>query len=371
MKRILFLCIVLLVLTLALAIACGDDDDDDSDGPLLDDDDDNDDDDMGDDDDDTGDDDTGDDDDDTSDDDTGDDDTGDDDTGDDDTSDDDTGDDDTGDDDTPPEIDWCNVQHPYETVTEVDVATETIYGQLWIDGFTGGGTPQPYVVAQLGYGPIDADPRTAPGQYTWTAMDFNDAHTGDNNDEYMQTLTVATGGTYAYVMRVSNDGKEWMYCDVNEGAGNGEPFSVGDMGRLYVDFDDIDWCDLQWPETITVDAGTETEAIYGQVYIEGVTGGGSPVTGLLGNVGYGPTDVDPRTWPDQFTWSNADFHQSSGNNDEYEQTLTVGGAGSYHYLYRFSDDSGATWRYCDFDPGTSNGFSLDDLGELTVNPALK
>ena len=56
------------------------------------------------------------------------------------------------------------------------------------------------------------------------------------------------------------------------------------------------------------------------------------------------------------------------DNDEYRQTLTIGVADTYSYAYRFSDDGGINFMYCDFDPGTADGFRAADLGTLTVNP---
>lgn len=377
MRCVWLIMLLALLLPGLIVFSCGDDDDDDSGGPLLDDDtadDDVADDDVVDDDvtdDDLTDDDVTDDDvtdDDMVDDDVTDDDVTDDDVIDDDVTDDDVTDDDVTDDDTViPDVDWCNIQAPYETIAAAGAASETIYGQIWIDGVTGGGAPQPYVTAELGYGDYGVDPRTTPGAYTWAGMDFNAAHTGDDNDEYMQTLNIADSATYAYVVRVTTDGgASWMYCDVNEGNGNGEVFSTDDMGRIFVSNDDIEWCNLQYPETTTSTVGDPTEIIYGQVYIPGVTGLGSPAADLAAQIGYGPDDRDPRTWPDRFVWLAAAFNVSTGDNDEFMRTLTVNVAGAYHYLYRYSYDSGATWTYGDFEPGTANGFSVDDLGDLTV-----
>ena len=55
------------------------------------------------------------------------------------------------------------------------------------------------------------------------------------------------------------------------------------------------------------------------------------------------------------------------DNDEYVMTLTVDVEGDYLYGYRFTDDDGYNFMYCDFDPGTADGFDPADLGQLTVN----
>ena len=74
---------------------------------------------------------------------------------------------------------------------------------------------------------------------------------------------------------------------------------------------------------------------------------------------------DPRNDPG-WTWTTAVWNAQSSANDEFKQTLTVDASGTYSYAYRFSDDAQYNFMYCDFDPGTADGFSVLDLGVLTV-----
>jgi hypothetical protein len=48
------------------------------------------------------------------------------------------------------------------------------------------------------------------------------------------------------------------------------------------------------------------------------------------------------------------------------RTLTVNTAGITITCNRYSYDSGATWTYGDFNPGTSNGFFARRPGDLTA-----
>ena len=130
------------------------------------------------------------------------------------------------------------------------------------------------------------------------------------------------------------------------------------------------WFNLQWPPTInyTISA-SPTGLIYGQIWINGVTGsqnGVDPTPSLIAQVGYGadgtlPTDV---SWQ----WSSTSFNTNSGNNDEYMGTLHPTVAGDYDYLYRYSGDGGVTWVY----GATSgpyydlSGYNPADAGQLTV-----
>ena len=89
---------------------------------------------------------------------------------------------------------------------------------------------------------------------------------------------------------------------------------------------------------------------------------------ITAQLGYGPTSVDPSIDPDSFTWLDAEYNPGAiyDNNDEYEAEIVESIGGVYAYAYRFSGDGGGSWLYCDWDPGTSDGFSVDQLGTLTV-----
>src|SRR5262245_43456245 len=67
----------------------------------------------------------------------------------------------------------------------------------------------PIVPAQLGYGPLSANPAYEAG---WTWLNAGYKIQSGNNDEY-QSFTAPAVGTYGYVYRVSVDsGVSWTYC---------------------------------------------------------------------------------------------------------------------------------------------------------------
>ncbi len=130
----------------------------------------------------------------------------------------------------------------------------------------------------------------------------------------------------------------------------------------------IDWCDLQFPATLTAAAGVASDWVYGQVHSPGVTDPAGPPSGLIAQVGYGRLGSDPRNEPGWVWSAPAEWQRQYYANDEFKARLTVPVAGSYAYGYRFSDDGGYNFMYGDFDPGTADGFQVSRLGLLTVVP---
>jgi len=110
-------------------------------------------------------------------------------------------------------IGWANLQWPPTLNYTVSArnSTDTVYGQVFIDGVTSQAGATPGLTAQLGYGPQESDPRTWD---SWVAMEFNvDA---GNNDEYQGELHPSLPGTYSYFTRYStNAGEQWVYGDLD------------------------------------------------------------------------------------------------------------------------------------------------------------
>lgn len=121
-------------------------------------------------------------------------------------------------------IGWCNVQWPYSIEHTVGVApTESVYGQVWIDGLTQQPGQTQGLISQLGFGPENTD-ATGAG-WTWTDATFNTDN--GNNDEYMGRLLPEAAGAYHYLYRHSTTGGQtWTYCDrdgIVSPAGYGNP----------------------------------------------------------------------------------------------------------------------------------------------------
>lgn len=127
----------------------------------------------------------------------------------------------------------------------------------------------------------------------------------------------------------------------------------------------VDWCNIQWPFEITVVVNNESDAIYSQVYEEGVTEGIGQGSGIKGQLGYGLSTDDPIQDASKWKWVDATFNVDAGNNDEYLAKFTPNQVGEFVYAFRYSMDDGKNWVYCDKD-GSDNGFSLGQTGLLKV-----
>lgn len=108
---------------------------------------------------------------------------------------------------------WFNLQWPPSITHTISTTTRTdsIYGQLWINGATDAPGPTAGILAQVGYGPSGSAPQSG---WTWSDMTFN-AQAG-NNDEFVGSLLPDAVGSFDYAVRYSADGGlQWWYADLN------------------------------------------------------------------------------------------------------------------------------------------------------------
>ena len=107
-------------------------------------------------------------------------------------------------------IGWANLQWPYEITHTIGLTpTDSIYGQVWIDGVTNQPGATPGLIAQLGFGPEG----TPPAEWTWWVPAVYNTDSG-NNDEFRARLTPEYTGTFHYLYRYSTTGgREWVYAD--------------------------------------------------------------------------------------------------------------------------------------------------------------
>lgn len=54
------------------------------------------------------------------------------------------------------------------------------------------------------------------------------------------------------------------------------------------------------------------------------------------------------------------------HNHIHIEVCTEADEGAYAYAYRFLGDGGDSWTYCDWDAGSGDGFSTDQMGLLHV-----
>ncbi len=127
----------------------------------------------------------------------------------------------------------------------------------------------------------------------------------------------------------------------------------------------IGWANLQWPATGNITPGQEFN-VYGKVWIQGVTGGTTPATGLQAWVGYSTQDTNPDTWTN---WIASSHQGPDGNNDEFVTNLgaAITAPGTYYYAtrYKYLDQP---FVYGGFNGGFWNGTS-NVSGVLTVTAA--
>ncbi len=111
-------------------------------------------------------------------------------------------------------IGWANLQWPFSITHTIGITpTENIYGQVWIDGVTEIPGATPGLLAQVGYGPNESDPR---GNVEWTWYDATFSGQAGNNDEFVGTLLPEVVGEFDYVYRYSTNGAvSWVYAYEN------------------------------------------------------------------------------------------------------------------------------------------------------------
>lgn len=99
---------------------------------------------------------------------------------------------------------WCGLQWPQASTTLKNVATETIYGQVYDSLLTVGQDFNPFITAQVGFGAVDSDPSGL--GWTWFDASYDPTFTSQNNEQFMGTLLPNQSGVYDYIYRVSTDG---------------------------------------------------------------------------------------------------------------------------------------------------------------------
>lgn len=137
---------------------------------------------------------------------------------------------------------------------------------------------------------------------------------------------------------------------------------------------EADYCNLQFPSTISVVRNTATPDVYGRIYEGGLTNtSAGQAAGVVAQLGFGRAGTSP-TAQKRWAFFPATFNVETdgGANDEYKRSFTapaVNALKAYAYTYRFSLDGGASWTYCDLDGAGANDpltFDSTQLGTLEV-----
>jgi len=132
--------------------------------------------------------------------------------------------------------------------------------------------------------------------------------------------------------------------------------------------DKIDWCNLQWPYSISSSATMPPgDTIYGRVRVPGRTSATGEVSELSAQLGYGSAG-DP---PDNWTWVDAQFAYDKENDiDEYKTVFAAEDqTGTYYYAFRYKyTHQGSGWVYGTISGGPEDSVNISDAGVWTVLP---
>lgn len=256
-------------------------------------------------------------------------------------------------------IDWCNVQSPSGgTISEG--GSFNVYAQVLVNGVTNLAGQGAGINASIGYSTINSNPDT---WTNWIPAMYN-IDVG-NNDEYIANIgTPLTTGTYYYASRFQINSGAYFYGGFSGGFWDG---TNNISGMLNIVPAEVDWCNLQWPASDTIQVGWVYN-VYAQVYEPGITDAVGQGTGITAWIGYNNADTDPSTWTN---WIAASYNIDAGNNDEYMEDIGTGlTAGVYYYTSRFQLNNGV-YKYGGFNAsgggywdGTTNisGKLLVELG---------
>lgn len=264
----------------------------------------------------------------------------------------------------PLSINWANLQWP-PTGSIVQGQNFDVYGQVLINGVTGQSTPAAGLQAWVGF----SSTNTNPNSWTnWVPAPYNVA--SGNNDEFKANIgpSITSGGTWYYATRYQLNNGSYVYGGYSSAGGGFWDGTSNVSGTLTVITPSINWANLQYPASQTIEPGQPMN-VYGQVWINGYTGGTTQFPTLQAWVGYSTANTDPSTWTN---WIPASYHGASGNNDEFSGDLgsVLTSNGTYYFAMRYkvfdqayvyggySSSTGGFWN------GTSNVNGIVTVGVI-------
>ncbi|MET0403120.1 MAG: hypothetical protein ABW123_11990 [Cystobacter sp.] len=229
--------------------------------------------------------------------------------------------------------------------------------------------------------PDDALATTGVANISFTGTDFSPGLMAIFGSTTATTCTVQSP-TSATCGAPANTGSAVARVDVkvrtpsNVGAADGvltQGFTYTGVENGTKSAAEADFCNLQHPASFSVKTGVSTPVLYGQLFETGVTEAAGAPTGILAEVGHGNLNSNP-TSNNSWRFFPATYNVQVGNNDEFMGQFTapaVTANTNYAYTFRFSQDGGLKWTYCDLNGAGSNtglSFESTQLGLMTVTP---
>lgn len=260
----------------------------------------------------------------------------------------------------------CRVVSPTEILVEDGTPTEQIVARVKVRTRTPGEGAAVGVEGELGYGDPAADPLSWSSWYgmTWLAE-------APDGEDWSGELVPDGRGEFGFAARFRVDHSEWKTC----------PVSAGTYGSMMVVAaeEPVDYCHVQWPCSMSVERGAESDPVYAWIYEHLESDGYGAGDGILFELGVGPDGSDPATSV-EWTWTDMAYNGDKDGlldgdlaNDEYVGTFTAPATpGDYDYAAKASADYGLTWTYCDLGGdscnygGSTDGYEPSDAGALTV-----
>ena len=251
----------------------------------------------------------------------------------------------------------------------------TVYAQVYLPGRTEGALVASNVSAWIGVHTNNTDPSSWP-ESAWTLASLNPNEAPNAPaDEYLAVISGSgrVSGVHAYAARWQIDGGGYQYGGITPAGAGGTWGGLFGNGVLTVRASAIDWANLQWPASGQIPLGGSF-TIYARVYRAGVTPNpGAPGGNFRAQIGVSAGDENPESSP-AFVWQDAVYGAQYGNDDEFQQTISIPAAGTYRYASRFSDDGAATWTYGGITADGSGGGIWDGTiygsGVLTVGSTI-
>lgn len=265
-----------------------------------------------------------------------------------------------------------------------DLMTENVNNEGWWFGNWGHGAPNIRVNANMwakdNSNGLPAIRWTCPaaGIYSLTGRFLS---VDPNGGDVFAYVTVNNAISYSARLIGYEEMASYALQDVYLAAGDVVDFQIAWGGSVYYEsgwtmvYADIiaaqpamiGWCSLPGATTLNVASNGVSDPVYGTAWIDGLTNQTGPAAGLIAELGWGPSGVDPSVNSGAWHWTPAAYDSDAGDDDVFVASIAAPMPGEYDYTFRFRFNAD-TWIYADGD-GSVNGYAPNQAGTLVVGSA--